>query len=67
MWKRPKLNGLVRGSGLPTGNGAGDMTNTQRMLMDHDRFKKLKSEDYYLVKRATCPPMEHHGGCVVNY
>ena len=36
----------------PTGNGDGDMANAQRMLMDREKFKKLKSENYYFVKRA---------------
>ena len=29
-----------------------DMTNTQQILMDRDRLKKLKSENYFFVKRA---------------
>ena len=36
----------------PTGNGDGDMANAQRMLMGREKFKKLKSENYYFVKRA---------------
>ena len=36
----------------PTGNGDGDMANAQRMLMDREKFKKLKSENYNYVKRA---------------
>ena len=39
-------------SGSSTGNGDGDMANAQRMLMDREKFKKLKSENYYFVKRA---------------
>ena len=35
-----------------TGNGDGDMANAQRMLMDREKFKKLKSENYNYVKRA---------------
>ena len=36
----------------PTGNGDGDMANAQRMLMDREKFKKLKAENYNYVKRA---------------
>ena len=36
----------------PTGNGDGDMANAQRMLIDREKFKKLKSENYNYVKRA---------------
>ena len=39
-------------SGPPTGNGDGDMANAQRMLMDREKLKKLKSENYNYVKRA---------------
>ena len=39
-------------SGSSTGNGDGDMANAQRMLMDREKFKKLKSENYNYVKRA---------------
>lgn len=39
-------------SGPPTGNGDGDMASAQRMLMDREKFKKLKLENYYFVKRA---------------
>ena len=39
-------------SGPPTGNGDGDMANAQRMLMDREKLKKPKSENYNYVKRA---------------
>ncbi|WP_208943657.1 hypothetical protein [Paracidovorax avenae] len=38
-------------SGPPVG-GDGDMANAQRALMDREMLKKLKSENYYFVKRA---------------
>lgn len=39
-------------SGPPSGNGDGEMANAQRTLMDREKLKKLKSKNYYFVKRA---------------
>ena len=36
----------------PTGSSDADMANAQRALMDREKLKKLKSENYYFVKRA---------------
>lgn len=39
-------------SGTAPNEGTGDMGSAQRVLIDQDKFKKLKSENYYYVKRA---------------
>lgn len=35
-----------------SGNSEADMANAQRMLMEREKLKKLKTENYYFVKRA---------------
>lgn len=50
--------------GEPTfNNGDADMANAQRMLMDREKLKKLKSENYHFVYRAIqeITISRHHG------